>query len=58
MITFEVLINDNFKITNPSSKLAPIDNKKVLSIINNFEDGVWRYKIFQDFIWDNIAEVA
>ena len=58
MITFEILINDSFANTNTDSSLAVVDNKSVLSLINNFEDGKWRYEIFQNFIWDNITETS
>lgn len=58
MIKFEVLINDTFANTNTDHTLTLIDNKSVLSMINNFEDGKWRYNIFQNFIWDNITETS
>ena len=55
---FEILINDAFSFFNRDSTLKPIDNKKVLSIINDFENGDWRYEKFQKFIWNNIKETA
>ncbi len=55
---FEVLINDEFINVALEDNLDPIDNKYVLSLVNDFEDGSWRYKKFQNFIWDNIAETA
>lgn len=58
ILDFEVLVDDYFSNTNPDSKLEPIANKKVLSLINDFQDGQWRYNKFQNFIWDNIAETA
>jgi len=58
MIPFEILIDDNFVNVNTDLTLSPIDNKSVLSIINDFEDGSWRYRKFQEFIWDNITETA
>jgi len=54
MITFEILIDESFA----NSTLTPTNNKRVLSLINDFEDGEWRYKKFQEFIWDNIVETA
>lgn len=41
-IVFEVLIDTGFAdiCTNPD--LAPIDNKSVLSFLNDFEEGKWR----------------
>ncbi len=58
MKTFEILIDVTFAIVNTDLSLSPVDNKRVLSIINDFEDGSWRYRKFQEFIWDNIAETA
>lgn len=54
---FDVLLDDSFA-NICTSKLNPIDNKKILSLINDFEDGAWREEHFQNFIWDNIAETA
>jgi hypothetical protein len=55
---FDVLIEDAFMNLNVDDELHPIQNKHVLSLINDFEDGEWRYKKFQNFIWDNIAETS
>lgn len=56
-IQFEVLINDEL-LSSLDSSFQAKGNEKVLSLINDFEDGEWRYKKFQNFIWDNIAETA
>ncbi|WP_337968051.1 DUF1837 domain-containing protein [uncultured Flavobacterium sp.] len=58
IVNFEVLFDDSFIKLKTDSALNPIDKKQVLSIINDYADGKWRYKQFQDFIWDNIAETA
>lgn len=55
---FEIIIDDWFSSINQDRSLTPIENKKVLSIINDFENGKWRYNKFQTFIWDNIKETA
>jgi Domain of unknown function (DUF1837). len=55
---FNILINDAFSVINQDSTLTPINNKRVLSIINDFEDGSWRYNKFQTYIWNNIKETA
>lgn len=55
---FEILIDDTFLQLIPSSKLAPAGNKHILTLLNDYEDAEWRYKKFQEFIWDNIAETA
>ncbi|BBN64584.1 HamA C-terminal domain-containing protein [Pseudomonas sp. KUIN-1] len=56
--SFDILIDDLFENLTLESGMAPISNKKVLSFLNNYEEGKWRYPIFQNFIWDNIAETA
>lgn len=55
---FEIIIDDVFTVLTTDSTLTPINNKKVLSIINDFEDGRWRYDKFQKFIWNNIKETC
>lgn len=55
---FEILIDDTFLGLNPDSKLAPTGNKNILTLLNDYEDANWRYRKFQEFIWDNIAETA
>lgn len=57
-IQFEILIDDSFEKINSKEGLGPINNKKVLSLVNDYEDGIWRYTKFQDFIWDNVVETA
>lgn len=55
---FEILINNTFTDINTDATLNPVSNKSVVSMINNFEATEWRYKHFQNFIWDNIAETS
>lgn len=55
---FEILINNTFSDINSDNTIIPVENKSVVSIINNFEDTAWRYNHFQNFIWDNIAETS
>lgn len=54
---FEILINDSF-LNIAGNIFSPIGNKYLMSIINDYEDGIWRFTKFQNFIWDNIAETA
>lgn len=55
---FSVLIDDQFvKLVNTADATAT-QRKYVLSIANDFEDDVWRYEKFEDFIWNNIALTA
>ena len=55
MINFNILIDESFSVLNTDTTLAPTNNKKILSLINDFEGGDWRYAKFQEFIWDNIV---
>ena len=57
-LTFEVLLDEAFSAVNDDASITPSANKRVLSVINDFEDTKWRYAHFQNFIWDNIAETA
>ena len=55
---FEIIIDGSIKDTIPTFSMQPINNKALLSIINDFENGSWRYNIFQNYVWDNIAETC
>ncbi|TPN82800.1 HamA C-terminal domain-containing protein [Aquimarina algicola] len=55
---FEIIINKIFDDINLDGTLSPTENKSVLGIINDFENGEWRYERFQKFVWDNITETA
>lgn len=55
---FEILIDDLYLKIFAETALAPVEKKNVLSLVNDFEDGKWRYEKFEDFIWNNIALTA
>ena len=55
---FEIIIDGTFLELGIGSDLNHIKNKHLLSIINDFEDGQWRFDKFNNFVWDNIAETA
>ena len=55
---FKIIINDIFSVLTKDSSLTPITNKRVLSIINDFENGKWNSDRFHKFIWNNIKETA
>jgi len=55
---FEVIINDIFDNVKLDNELTPTGNKSVLGLLNDFENGSWRFDKFQNFIWDNIKETA
>jgi len=58
VVNFEKLIDTSFVDISINPALLSIDKKNVLSLINDFESGKWRYDKFQNYIWDNIAETA
>lgn len=55
---FSVLIDCRFDELNLIEPSAYTAQKKILSLVNDYEDGKWRYSKFQDFIWDNISETS
>lgn len=55
---FEILISDDYLKLVQETKLTPVDNKTVLSLVNDFEDEKWRDEKFDNFVWDNIALTA
>lgn len=55
---FEVIVNDIFENLKLDATLTPTGNKKVLGLLNDYENGSWRFDKFQNFIWDNIKETA
>ncbi|CCD89499.1 conserved protein of unknown function [Bradyrhizobium sp. ORS 285] len=57
-LSFEILVDDALAEVTSASQLATAVNKRVLSLINDFEDGEWRYPKFQSYLWDNIAHTA
>ena len=55
-IPFEILIEDTaLNVIMPGLTINPIHNKSLLSIINDYEDKEWRYKIFSQYIWNSIS---
>ena len=55
---FQIIIDDIFSVVTNDNSLTPIGKKKVLSIINDFENGKWHSERFQKFVWNNIKETA
>lgn len=55
---FDILINDDYLSLVQSAEFIPVDNKTVLSLVNDFEDEKWRSEKFNNFVWDNIALTA
>ncbi len=57
-LSFEILIDNTLADVTSDSQLVALVKKRVLSLINGFEDAKWRYPKFQNYLWDNIAETA
>lgn len=55
---FEILIDDIYIKLFNQDQLAPVHNKSILSLLNDYEDKNWRLAKFQDYIWDHIALTA
>lgn len=57
-LSFEILVDDTLASVTSASQLIGLVKKRVLSLINGFEDAEWRYPKFQSYLWDNIAQTA
>ena len=57
-LAFEILLDDMLARITSVSQLTCLINKRVLSLINDFEDAEWRYPKFQSYLWNNIAQTA
>lgn len=55
---FEITIDASLFELGITSDAATTKNEYLVSIVNDFEDGKWRFEKFQNFVWDNIAETA
>lgn len=58
MLDFEILIDDIFWNINTDDTLTLHKNERLISLINDYENGEWRFQKFQNFVWDNIADTA
>ena len=55
---FKIVVDESLLKLGLSPKQCKADNKRMLSAVNDFEDGCWRLEKFEKFIWDNIAQTA
>lgn len=55
---FEIIIDSSIVELWVEPGHPSISNKRLVSLLNDFEDGKWRQDKFQDFVWNNIAETA
>ena len=46
---FEVIVNDFFENLKQDITITQTNNKRVVGILNDYEDGKWRYDKFQKF---------
>lgn len=54
----ELLVKGKLEDLVDCSEINPSNNKYVLSLVNDYEEGIWREEKFNKIIWDNIAETA
>ncbi|AXQ98028.1 DUF1837 domain-containing protein [Pseudoalteromonas piscicida] len=57
-MNFEVLVEDDFLNFCIDDSLQPVNNKTVLSLLNDYQEGKWRHSKFHNFVWDNISETS
>ncbi|WLF96467.1 DUF1837 domain-containing protein [Brucella intermedia] len=57
-VKFDIFIDDTLSNVTSVAQLKAALNTRLLSYVNDFEDGEWCYQDFQNFIWDNIAQTA
>ena len=55
---FKVIIDDSLLALSIGSERTSNSSNNLIGIINDFEDGNWRYEKFYSFVWDNIADTA
>jgi len=55
---FKVIIDDSLLALSIGSEKTSNSSNNLIGIINDFEDGKWRYERFNNFVWDNIADTA
>jgi len=55
---FDVIIDDSMLMLGIGNESTQTSSNNLISIVNDFEDGNWRYEKFNNFIWDNIADTA
>lgn len=55
---FEVIIDDSLLALSIGSERTSNSSNNLIGIVNDFEDGNWRYEKFNNFVWDNIADTA
>ena len=58
MMEFKVIIDDSLLALSIGSERTSNSSNNLIGIVNDFEDGNWRYEKFNSFVWDNIADTA
>lgn len=57
-LVFDILVDETLSAITSEPELKYFVNKRVLSLINDFEDQKWRSLKFHNYLWDNIAQTA
>ncbi len=55
---FSVIFDDELIKDYPPCDFEPLGNETLVSIVNDFEEGEWRYGKFFNFVLNNIKETA
>lgn len=58
MTEFEVTVDDSLLALGIGNENSGTNSNNLIGLVNDFEDGSWRYEKFSNFIWDNIADTA
>ena len=57
-IFFSIAIDDSLTRLDESHVGGNKDNERVLSLLNDYEDGRWRHDQFQNFVFDHLSETC
>ncbi len=58
-MNLDVVIDESLAMVTADGGLSEINEcNSFLALINDFEDGKWRYKRFHNLVWDNISQTS
>ncbi|UIL31386.1 hypothetical protein LZK75_36915 (plasmid) [Rhizobium leguminosarum] len=57
-IKFEIFVDESLSKVTSVAQLKTALNKRLVSFVNDFEDGKWCHQDFQNYIWNNITQTA
>lgn len=58
LLDFDILLDESFVKVCRDSSVAPTDKSFLLSMVNGYEEGRWRYNVFRNFVFNNLAETG